>query len=70
MGIINYVCRFVPDFDEMVKLIHNILKKYRSFSWTNDVEKDFVGIKKEIIYAPVLVKTYFEKEYIIYILMP
>jgi hypothetical protein len=27
MGIINFVCRFVPDFVVMVKPIHNILKK-------------------------------------------
>jgi hypothetical protein len=38
MGIINCVRRFVPDFFVMVKPIHNILKQYRYFSWTNDVE--------------------------------
>jgi hypothetical protein len=50
----------------MVKPIHNLLKKDRSFSWTDDVQNAFVGIKKEINFAPVLVKPYFEKEFMIY----
>jgi hypothetical protein len=66
MGVINFVHRFVPNFAVMVKPIHNILKQYRSFSWTNDVENDFVGIKKEISFAPVLAKLDFEKEFMIY----
>jgi hypothetical protein len=31
-SIINFACRFVPDFFVMVKLIHNLLKQDRSFS--------------------------------------
>jgi hypothetical protein len=49
MGIINFVHRFVPDFAVMVKPIHNLLKKDRSFSWTDDVENDFIRIKKESV---------------------
>jgi hypothetical protein len=66
MGIINFVRRFVSDFSMMVKLIYNLLKKDRSFSWKNDVEYDFVGIKKAISSAPVLAKPEFEREFMIY----
>jgi hypothetical protein len=66
MGVINFVRRFVPDFAIMVKPFHNLLKQDRSFSWTNDVENDFVGIKKAISSAPVLAKSDFEKEFTIY----
>jgi hypothetical protein len=66
MGVINFVRRFVPDFVVMVKPIHNILKKDHSFSWTDDVEDAFVGIKKAISSAPVLAKPDFEKEFMIY----
>jgi hypothetical protein len=45
MGIINFVRRFVPHFAVMVKPIHNMLKQDQSFSWTNDFENHFVGIK-------------------------
>jgi hypothetical protein len=58
--------RFVPDFAVMVKPIHNLLKQDRSFSWTDDVENSFVGIKKAISSAPVLAKPDFEKEFMIY----
>jgi hypothetical protein len=65
MGINNFVCRFVPDFALMVKPIHDLLKKDRSFSWTDDVEKYFIRIKKEISYAPILAKPNFEKDFIV-----
>jgi hypothetical protein len=61
MGVINFVRRFVLDFDVMVKPIHNILQQDLSFSWTNDVKNDFVGIKKATSSAPVLAKPNFEK---------
>jgi hypothetical protein len=66
MGIINFVRRFVPNFVVMVKPIHNLIKHYHSFSWTDDVENAFLRIKKEISSAPVLEKSYFEKYFIIY----
>jgi hypothetical protein len=66
MGIINFVHRFFPDFVVMVKLIHNLLKQDRSFSWTNEVKNSFLRIKKTISFTPVLAKPYFEKDFIIY----
>jgi hypothetical protein len=38
----------------------------RSFSWNEDVEKDFVGIKKAISSASVPMKPNFDKDFIIY----
>jgi hypothetical protein len=66
MGVINFVCGFVPDFAVRVKPNHSILKQDHSFSWNDDVESDFVRIKKVISSAPVLAKLYCEKEFIIY----
>jgi hypothetical protein len=66
MGIIKFVHMFATNFSLMVKLIHNLLKKDHSFSWTNDVENAFVRIKKEINYALILVKLDFENDFIIY----
>ena len=66
MGVINFFRRFVSDFDVMVKPIHNQIKKDRSFSWTDDVENDFVRIKKAISSKLVLAKPDFEKEFMIY----
>ena len=61
MGVINFVRRFVPDFVVMVKPIHNLLKQGRSFSWTEDVKNDFVGIKRAISSTSILAKLDFEK---------
>jgi hypothetical protein len=66
MGIINFVCRFVPDFVVMVKPIHNILKQDRSFSWIDDVKNAFLRIKKAISFSLVLEKLDFDKDSIIY----
>jgi hypothetical protein len=66
MGIINFLCRFVPDFVVMVKPLHNLLKQDRSFSWIDDIENAFLRINKEINSASVLEKLDFEKDFIIY----
>jgi hypothetical protein len=66
MGKINFVRRFIPNFARMVKPIHNMLKKDRSFSWNDDTEKDFIEIKKAISSTPILAKPNFEKDFIIY----
>ena len=66
MGVIDFVCSFVPDFVVMVKPIHNLLTQDHSFSWTDDVENDFLGIKKAISSTLVLAKLDFEKEIMIY----
>ena len=65
MGVINFVCRFVPDFAIMVKPIHNLLKQDHSFYWIDDVENS-LGINKAISSAPVLAKPDFEKEFMLY----
>jgi hypothetical protein len=66
MGIIDFVYRFVCDFFVMVKPIHNLLKQDHYFSWTDDIENDFLRIKKAISSAPFLAKPGFEKDFIIY----
>jgi hypothetical protein len=66
MGTINFVRRCVLDFIVMVKPIHNLLKQDKTFSCTFEEDKDFIGIKKAIISAPVLAKPNFNKGFIIY----
>jgi hypothetical protein len=66
MGIINFVCRFVLVFAVMVKPIQNILKQDQSFSWNEDIENDFIRIKKASHSTTVLAKLNFEKYFIIY----
>jgi hypothetical protein len=66
MGRINFVRRFVPNFVVMVKPIHNMLKHDQYFSWTKDVEKDFIGIKRGNQFNTSLGELDFDKDFIIY----
>jgi hypothetical protein len=66
MGRINFARRFVPNFIVMVKPIHNMMKHDQYFSWTKNVERYFVGVKRAISSAPVLAKSDFDKDFIIY----
>jgi hypothetical protein len=59
MDIINFVHIFVPNFIIIVKPIHNILKQDHYFSWTYDVDNDFLMIKKDISSALILAKMNF-----------
>jgi hypothetical protein len=66
VGRVNSVKRFLPNFVMMVKPIHNMLKQDQYFSWTKDVEIDFMGIKEEINSTPISAKPDFDKDFIIY----
>jgi hypothetical protein len=61
MGKIDFIRRFIPDFPRMVKMIHNMLKQDRVFSWNAITEKDFVEIENAISYVPILEKPDFAK---------
>ena len=66
MGTINFVRRFVPDFDQIVKPLQQMVKQSVQFKWT-DVEKNAFGkIKKSIAHAPSLKSPNFEKDFILY----
>jgi len=59
MDKINFVRIFIPNFARMFKPIHDMLKKYWSFSWNDDTEKSFVEVKRAINSAMVLTKPNF-----------
>ena len=66
MGTINFVRRFVPDFDQIVKPLQQMIKQSVQFKWT-DLEKDsFNKIKTSIAHAPSLKSPNFEKYFILY----
>jgi len=69
MGKINFVRRFIPNFANMVKYIHNLMKKDQVFNWTPNTEKTFVDIKNSIVSSHVLEKPDFSRDFIIYNLL-
>jgi hypothetical protein len=54
LGKIIVLRRFIPNFDEIVKLIIDMLKKDNEVKWTTEAKASFKHIKKVIGEAPVL----------------
>lgn len=66
MGKINFIHRFVPDFAQIVKPIHSLLRKDMNFNWINTRHSVFVSIKDAIASASVLAKPDFNKDFQLY----
>jgi len=63
MGKINFFRRFVPDFVQIAKPIHSLLRKYMNFHWNNERQSSFASIKYVIASTPVLAKPDFNKDF-------
>jgi hypothetical protein len=46
IGRINFLRRFIPNFDEIIKLVTNMLKKDAEIKWTLEEKYSFEKIKK------------------------
>jgi len=66
MGKINFVCRFIPDFTQIVKPINSLLCKDMNFDWDNNKHPAFKSIKDLIASALVLAKPDFNKDFLLY----
>jgi hypothetical protein len=66
LGKINFLRRFIPNFDEIIKMITNILKKYNEVKWNVEAKASFEHIKKAIGEAPVLASPDYTKEFLIF----
>jgi hypothetical protein len=65
-GKINFVRRFVHDYATIVKPINLLLKKEHRFEWTTYTKEAFNSMKEEITTTPVLISSYFQRDFIIY----
>jgi hypothetical protein len=66
LGRINFLRRFIPNFDEIIKLITNMLKKDNEVRWTMKSKESFQQVKKSIREAQVLVSPDYTKELLIF----
>jgi hypothetical protein len=65
-GKINFVRRFFPDYESIVKMVNFLLKKGQRFEWIEDTQETFNNIKGEINTAPVLIILDIQRDFIIY----
>ena len=55
MGFVNFYCRFVPDFSDVVSPLHCLTKKVELWQWTEPEETAFQALKLLVTSAPILV---------------
>ena len=65
-GQINFIIRFIPNLAELMKPLQNLLKKDAKFEWTDEGKIAFKSIKDAISMSPVLISTYYSKEFQIF----
>ena len=63
LGLANFYRKFVRWFSEIAAPMTNLTKKDRQFTWTNQEENAFNGLKKALVTAPVLKLPDFEREF-------
>ena len=54
MGLANFYRRFVKGFAAIAKLMTDLTKKDRDFTWSNEEEAAFQKLKEALTSAPIL----------------
>ena len=47
LGLLNYYCRFIPAFSDLMLSIQKLLKKNIKFEWTEECDKAFITAKEK-----------------------
>jgi hypothetical protein len=55
LGFANFVRRFVANFSQIARPLHNLVKKEVKWQWTDKEESAFRELQRAIINAPVIV---------------
>ena len=66
LGKVNFLRRFIPNLDEIIKYITNMLRKGNEIKWTPKVRNYFEDIKVALTKAPVLASPNFAKYVILF----
>jgi hypothetical protein len=66
LGRINFLRRFVPNFNEMVNHIIDMLKKNHEVKWTIEAKESFSAYQRCIGRISILVSLNYDKEFFIF----
>jgi hypothetical protein len=66
LGKENFLRRFIPNLDEIIKHITNMLRKGNEIKWTLEARKSFEDIKVALTKIPVLASPNFAKYFILF----
>ncbi len=65
VGLCNYYRRFVKDFANLAKPLHNLTKKNIKFLWTNECQKAFDILKEKLTSSPILLHPDTQRQFIL-----
>lgn len=65
LGMTGWYRRFIANFAEISNPLTELLKKSKTFSWTDEAQRAFVNLKSRLTTAPVLINPDFTKPFII-----
>jgi len=65
LGLCSYYRKFVPDFAQIARPLHDLTKKEVKFTWTDECEQAFQKLKKKLTEAPILALPTDEDMYIL-----
>ena len=54
LGLLNYYCRFIPSFSDLMLPIQKLLKKNVKFEWTEECDKAFKTAKETLMRDSIL----------------
>jgi hypothetical protein len=65
VGLASYYRRFIPNFADKAKPLHQLLEKEQKFHWTVECQQSFEILKEALISAPILIFPDFTKPFTI-----
>ena len=63
LGLASYYRRFVKSFAELAQPLHSLTRKGAMFTWSDDSQKSFDGLKQALTRSPRLVYPSFNREF-------
>jgi hypothetical protein len=66
LGLAGYYRRFIKNFSKIAKPMTELLKKEKTFEWTDACEASFQDLKQRLVTAPVLCLPAILKDFQVY----
>jgi hypothetical protein len=66
IGLCNYYRIYVQDFNTIAHPLYALLKKYVTWTWSEEVQETFNTFKEKLLKFPILRRSYFNKVFILH----
>ena len=53
LGLANYYCRFIKDFERIARPLHKLTEKNAAFNLDKDCQSDFETLRNKLVSAPI-----------------